>query len=358
MLLSVFVLVACQQISPLRLESSASLVTFTRNDDQTSGLIKPGSKSLSELARPGVGRDLSEDFVLAPKRPAVSKALKGTAGYVAGLDTANIIVDVAVEVDYELYSQFNFNETAVRTYVTDLFAAVSSIYRRDANITVKPSFVRVWTTPADPWTKFTTLDALYELQNFYNTYGSTMPRSAVVLLSGKQAMQGGIAYVDGVCASQGAYDTLVVGSLDGVVNNTPGPDTWDVVALAHELGHNLGAQHSHCTARADGNGFYDRCYGSEPSSANKACYSGPNVYTNGTIMGYCNLGPTGASAVNPISFLDNTQDPAIKNIIRSNAEQWTVANRPAGTPGGNGCLAIETPTIPGYLPGILHLLSE
>jgi hypothetical protein len=64
------------------------------------------------------------------------------------------------------------------------------------------------------------------------------------------------------------------------------------------------------------------------------------------------------NAVNPLSFLDNTQDPAIKNIIRSNTEQWTVANRPPGTPGGAGCLALDNPTTPGFLPGILHLLSE
>jgi Metallo-peptidase family M12 len=357
MLLSVCVLTACQQMSPFVSDSAVAADEQTSNERQVSGLTKPGAKSMAAVAKPAAAaQNANEDFVLAPKRLKVAQALKGTAGYVAGLSEANIIVNVAVEVDYELYQQFNYSEQAVRTYVADLFSAVSAVYRRDANITIKPSFVRVWTTPADPWTKFTTLDALYELQAYYNTYGTTIQRSAVALLSGKQQMSGGIAYVDGVCASQGAYDTLVVGTLDGVINNTPGPNTWDVVALAHELGHILGSNHSHCTARADGGGSYDKCWGTETSSS--ACYAGPNIFTNGTIMSYCNQGPTGMNAVNPLSFVNDAQDFTIKNIIRTNTEQWTIANRPAGTPGGNGCLAIETPTVPGYLPGILHLLSE
>ncbi|HKB70254.1 MAG TPA: M12 family metallo-peptidase [Thermoanaerobaculia bacterium] len=199
---------------------------------------------------------------------------------------------IAVDTDYELFHRFG-NAATERNYLSNELAAVSAIYWRDLKTRLKIGFLRVWTTTSDPWTTSNPLSALFQVGDYWHAHGSGTARSTVLFLSGKN-MGGGVAWLSTVCQGDqwdsadghwaGGY--AVVGNIEGSMTNFHSPpagsDVWDVEAVAHELGHNFGSEHTHCYSPP-----IDECYGSEPG-----CYSGPNVDPGagvGTIMSYCHL---------------------------------------------------------------------
>ena len=74
--------------------------------------------------------------------------------------------------------------------------------------------------------------------------------------------------------------------------------THDTQVVAHELGHNFGAAHTHCTDTNSGMGGLqpiDQCFNGE---AGLGCYGGAPSCPGGpgTLMSYCHFGPpSGAS---------------------------------------------------------------
>jgi hypothetical protein len=82
-----------------------------------------------------------------------------------------------------------------------------------------------------------------------------IPRTLAHLLSGKN-LGGGRAFLSALCNPQ--IDTGVTANMgdllqwDGNQNNNPARVVWDVVAFAHELGHNFGSSHTHEYCRIGG----------------------------------------------------------------------------------------------------------
>ncbi len=230
-----------------------------------------------------------------------------------------LIADIAIEADYELYWRLG-GEAQTRSYILELMAEVSAIYERDINVQLNPSFIRIATTPNDPWTATRTDDALNELMDYWNTNEVNRPRALVLLLSGREFTEaGGRAYLNGVCDANRrpgrSYDYAVAGYLA----SSPGV-IFDPYIVAHEIGHSFGSLHSHCYQRAN-NEWYDRCFNQEPG-----CYSGATVATNGTVMSYCRTVTT------PLSFTDG--DPVMIDVMRNYAESVTELS-------AMGCLRVD-----------------
>jgi hypothetical protein len=92
------------------------------------------------------------------------------------------------------------------------------------------------------------------------------------------SLGGGVAYVGALCDQ--TYGFAVSANVNGNISwgsfsGNPSVANWDFVVFAHELGHNLGALHTHDYCPP-----LDRC---EPSCA------GSKTCTQGTIMSYCHL---------------------------------------------------------------------
>jgi hypothetical protein len=191
-------------------------------------------------------------------------------------------VQVAVDSDWEFTSTLFGGDTAAScAYAVTLFAAVSEIYQDDVNTELSISFMRVWGTSADPWTATDTSTALVEFRDYWRTNETGVTRDVAHLLSAKN-LGGGIAYVGVVCNTYWAFG--VSGNLDG---SFPYPlqdyswSNWDVVVVAHELGHNFGTGHTHdYVPPIDGCGTGD-------------C-SSPH---GGTIMSYCHTCSGGLSNI-------------------------------------------------------------
>ncbi|HEV8240603.1 MAG TPA: M12 family metallo-peptidase [Thermoanaerobaculia bacterium] len=236
-------------------------------------------------------------------------------------------ITVAIETDVELFNRFGSVDT-MAAYIGDLMGAMSAIYYRDVNTTLRVNLVSAWTgaTTSDPWTATSPSTALCELGTWWHTNRPTFPRGTVHFLSGKSTTAG-IAWIGVLCSADfSAGGTCAAGQWGGGYGVTmgisgtfnpanPNAVNWDLLGATHEIGHNFNSPHTHCYNVLFGAGQeVDRCSSGEQMSVNgtlQACYSGatcvPSLGTancgvqgqgNGTIMSYChNIAP---------SFMSNT----------------------------------------------------
>ncbi|HEX7153254.1 MAG TPA: M12 family metallo-peptidase [Thermoanaerobaculia bacterium] len=226
-------------------------------------------------------------------------------------------LNLALETDYELFVAAGSSEANVRTYVGNLIAAVSTIYRRDLSTDLFIAYLGVHTTVSDPFTVVpgSTRLAMDEFAaRWHNTPPSNTLRSSALLLSGKSQMSG-IAWVGTIC--QGDYDFgnnvyagayAYCGGIQVPASLVPPSPTanaptytlsngyWPVLQVAHELGHNVGSHHTHCVAltgsdpQTYGRQWVDVCYSGD-FAGNTPCYNGAQSVPaeKGTIMSYCHL---------------------------------------------------------------------
>jgi len=225
--------------------------------------------------------------------------------------TAQYSVTISVETDYEFYAMWGSVDAAA-SYAGDLFGAISTIYHRDVATTLRINRLSLWTGGAssDPWTATTSGTALCQVGGWWatNRPKAQYPRSLVHFLSSKN-LGGGIAWLNVVCADNFSHSYCstgmgggygVTGNIDGSFNPSFPTSVWDIVATAHEIGHNFSSPHSHCYAGYPSAGFteVDRCWGTEGG-----CYSGSTglpVGGQGSIMSYCHQ--IGGMSVIALSF--------------------------------------------------------
>ena len=239
------------------------------------------------------GEDGLQETPSTRSTPAVgtaeAKAAPATPD-VTGFQKATVIV----ETDQELLANFAGDADAMTAYALSLFAQMALIDERDVQFHFTVSEVHVWNT-ADPWDGPLTGDQLTQLGTWYhaNRPKATFPRATVHLLSGLP-VTGGVAWRPALCIDDfevGSSGSGVWGGAYGVsqvFGNYPA-NQWDLHAITHEIGHNLGSQHTHCYVPA-----IDHCYSGEVDGG-VACYVGPTSVPpgGGTVMSYCNLLPGG-----------------------------------------------------------------
>ena len=238
-----------------------------------------------------------EDLVLnAEPAAAPDPAAAGTV-----LHTAR----VAIETDYEYYAKFN-NATNATNYAGNLIGYASTIYVSEISTSLVVQSVTLWTTPSDPWTQTgSTLCGLMEFGRYWNLNKTGVSRTIAHFLSGKN-LGGGIAWLGVLCSGGFGASASCPGlptdaswgggygftaSITGTFNINAPTVMWDIMAVAHEIGHNFNSPHAHCYNGIGGSASpIDQCYSGEGG-----CYSGatslpgPAGAGSGTIMSYCHL---------------------------------------------------------------------
>ena len=187
---------------------------------------------------------------------------------------------IAIETDTEFLGRFAGNANAARDYVATLFAAMNLIYVRDLSLHPNLVYLRLWEGTTDPWNTTSSGDALGEFRTYWESSMGTVNRAMAHMLSGR-GLGGGVAWLGSICNS---FSYAVSGNLGGsfpypVADNSG--QNWDLMVVSHEMGHNLGAPHTHSeNPIADGCGLDPRdCTVAEAGEA--------------TIMSYCHLCPGG-----------------------------------------------------------------
>jgi sugar lactone lactonase YvrE len=181
------------------------------------------------------------------------------------------VLFVAIDSDQEYYQLFN-DETAAQAYMVQLIAAISDIYIRDFGAKLVLTFSRIWPAGGEPFSA----DSLSGFANYWFSSEDPTPYHLIHLFSGRRnTPYGGVAYVAGSCSGSAfGISAFLLGSFPTPVGESS-LGTWDLVVVAHEMGHNMGTYHTH-----DGyNPPIDQC-------AN-------GVWSRGEIMSYCHIVPGG-----------------------------------------------------------------
>lgn len=230
---------------------------------------------------------------------------------------------VAIESDFEFYQLFN-NTTLATNYVGNLIGYASTIYTSELGTSLLVPSVSLWTTSSDPWTQTNTTCGLMEFGYYWNKNKTGVSRTIAHFLSGK-GLGGGIAWL-GVLGS-GAFNAGAscpglatdapwgggygfTANISGTFNAASPSVVWDLLATAHEIGHNFNSPHSHCYNGMGGNASpIDQCYSGDCKQTDALgncinfCYQGttslpgPSGAGTGTIMSYCHLRSGGISNV-------------------------------------------------------------
>jgi metallopeptidase family M12-like protein len=280
------------------LQTSAGLV-YVGPDGPTAGPVqhvvrRSDSLRNAELAPLDWTCD-SDELAPAPFGPrsaggltpgAVASLSKPSAAPLSAMATAALKnAEISIETDQELLAKFNTTGglPAMTAYITTLLAQISVIYERDVQVHLTINRLQAWTT-TDPYSATGTRAQLDEVGDWWhgNRPKSSYPRTLVTYLSGK-AVSGGIAWLDVLCMNDFSQSNHWGGAYGVVQINANYPaNLWDLIATAHEMGHNFGSPHTHCFSPP-----IDMCYASE-----SGCYNGTIVNPGplgGTIMSYCHL---------------------------------------------------------------------
>ena len=231
--------------------------------------------------------------------------------------TATHQVTLALDTDNELLQvKFGNDTTAATNYLAQLVTQMSAIYEQEpgagggrVQLQIGHQILRPSTT-ADPYLSVTDGDIFAQLQEFgtyWQSNYSGVSRAFALMISGKLSVPNSAAGIAWLLTS-GNYCTATNGngghySINRVFKFQNAQASHDVSLVAHELGHNFGLAHTHCTNTAGSQpaatNTLDQCFAGESASG---CYSGPTSCPgsgpgapHGTLMSYCHLNSCGAN---------------------------------------------------------------
>ena len=296
-------------------DEAQGIVVLFENFVQASFKVQGTQWELAPTKRPGHRQEMVDDYVLFD----VSKSAATNTFTCAVEDqeremtllTAqqqrNLVpqcVEIGLDIDNFTYNTFSDCYGAI-DWGLGVLAGVDLVYRTELNdfITLQASYVNVWEVP-EPWANTvnnagTMLDQLRSEWTSSNAVLANANWDMVHLMTKRNDTgTGGIAYLGVVCSQSNAC--AFSSAMDNQSNFPVIPPnfTWNLFVVAHELGHNFGANHTHWCGWPGGPDHPDEPSGS--SGTIHDCYDSeggcnePVINEQGTIMSYCHLQPAGA----------------------------------------------------------------
>lgn len=283
---------------------------------------------LLEIVIPGCQAELLEGY--ADQTEQASSALAADGGVAGSIPCR--AVEISIETDHEyLADLFGGDSQAAVNYIATLFGATSSIYQEQVGARLDVNFIRLWPSASDPWNESGTGAQLGQFRDIWNIAMSGQSRDLAHFLSGRN-LGGGVAWLSAICSGGNGYGLSA--NLNGffpypIVDHSG--QNWDLMVVAHELGHNFGSPHTHdYTPPLDGCGLGDcqQAYG-------------------GTIMSYCHTCSGGLSNM-------------VMEFHPSNVETMLnfLANTPCTTSGEGGSLEADAVVAASGAPRTIDVLAN
>ncbi|WP_448721628.1 M12 family metallo-peptidase [Acanthopleuribacter pedis] len=213
----------------------------------------------------------------------------------AELLSARYMTTIAVETDHEFLSRLGGRQAAL-DYIGDLIGYTSLIYERELGTQTLVGDTFLWETSDDPWTAGNTGDQLHEFRDYWRANRTEVNRTLATFLSSR-GLGGGVAWGSQLCSRSNGYS--VSANLSGSFNFDNPRSVWDIVVVAHELGHNFGSGHTHCY-----NPPIDKCY-DQCTNEDKTLPCDERGAGCGTILSYCHLLSGGMSNISLTMGLDH-----------------------------------------------------
>lgn len=190
-------------------------------------------------------------------------------------------VEVYIEADNQSYVDNGSSIPNTETWVTSVFNDVGALYTA-SSIPTGISVIKVWDT-ADPYVSNTSTNAML---TSFKSQNATF-NGALAHLFSTRSLGGGIAYLDVLC---GTNPYAVSASMSSTYSTYPAY-SWNVNVVAHEMGHNMGSNHTHDCVWNGNNTQIDDCGPEAGYGTGNGCYvsTSPILPTSGTIMSYCHL---------------------------------------------------------------------
>ncbi len=165
-------------------------------------------------------------------------------------------VDIATEADSQFVSLHGGAQGA-NSEILSILNMAEGTFEAEVSIRFRVTFQHTWTSP-DPFTGSNTDQLLRSFQNYWNANFATVSRNTTHLFTGKSYAQSqGYAFLGVVCSNPGfAY------GLSGYVGWAPGK----FLVTAHEIAHNLGANHADAAESCTNSLMNTQLSGSTPMS--------------------------------------------------------------------------------------------
>jgi hypothetical protein len=259
-----------------------------------------GGQELYEIALPGgtAEKSLAMAATVSPipaeslAKSALSDALQPPPGTKAlERPRTKVVVppgvsyqaSIAIESDYEMFQLFGDVDSAM-SYLSTVIGGVSELYVRQLGISLTIASVSLYTTSNDPWNapnphSGATADVLCEFSSYWQAHRplKSYPRNGAIFFTGKKSHDiGGQAFIASLCNYSARPSSCPYGGY-GIIVVTG--RTRDILVTAHELGHVVGSQHTHCYDPP-----IDMCNANE-----QGCYGGVETTPpdGGSVMSYC-----------------------------------------------------------------------
>jgi len=166
------------------------------------------------------------DAVSAVQQPSPStNAVTSSAGDLR-------VLQVAADADVEFFAAYGSGSA---TEIESILNIVDGIYQANLGLTIELVSVHIWDAEPDPYSSTDSGTLLNELRAYWNANNDGISRDVTHLFTGKE-LDGstvGIAYVSVVCSTSVAY----------ALSQDLGSAVLVPLLVAHEIGHNLGANH-------------------------------------------------------------------------------------------------------------------
>jgi len=197
---------------------------------------------------------------------------------------------ISIETDYQLFQVWN-DLAAETAYITTLLSFVSDRYEGQINTILTYPYLQFYTNPGDPWSAQDGGGGCIDVLNeFRAAWAGNIPNGGRIghFLSGA-SLGCGVAWLDVLCNDE--FNFSVSGNINGnaAFPIQQQPNNWDFMVVAHELGHNFSAPHTHSFCPP-----LDECPASQYWGP---CQNQQNCITNGTVMSYCHLCPGGTANI-------------------------------------------------------------